>query len=144
MKNNKNIPKNNPFKVPENYFNEFNNKLSERIKEDNERTSYKRTFDIFKPYIYMAAGVLALTLFMKIGLNFFVDEPAPINSTEMQAQNNEDVFYDILIDDDYLFYNYIASIEYEDIMSEISNDDIESYLILDDYIDIELYMELEN
>ena len=52
--------KTNPFKVPENYFKEFEEKLSNRIEEEKYNKDTKWEIGSIKPYIAVAAGFLLL------------------------------------------------------------------------------------
>lgn len=143
MKEKTNISKENPFKTPESYFDTLPDKLVNRINDEKERTSYKRTFDIFKPYIYMAAGLLALAFLMKSGLNLLVDKENAINPiTTESAYSEDDIIFENLIADDYLFYSYLNNYD-ESIVSEFSSEELEEYLLCLNNIEYDLYFELE-
>lgn len=143
MSNNKNIEGKSPFKVPDLYFETLPDKLSEKIKHDKASTSYKRTFDIFKPYIYMAAALLALTFLMKTGLEFVTDNNAtsePINS-ELSYDISMDIIEHILADD-YIFYDYLADADTYSSEISLSSEELEEYILELDNIEYELYSEL--
>lgn len=143
LKEENNISKKNPFKTPKSYFDDLPDKIVNRIKEDKERTSYKRTFDIFKPYIYMAAGLLALAFLMKSGLSLLVDKEDITSPIKTQtAYSEDDTIIESLITDDYLFYTYINS-EDENIESEFSSEELEEYILALNNIEYDLYFELE-
>lgn len=48
---------NNPFKVPENYFDSLPNKIEERIKKSKENTTKVYFLETAKPYIAVAASI---------------------------------------------------------------------------------------
>ncbi len=48
---------NNPFKVPENYFDSLANKIEERIKKSKENTTKVYFLETAKPYIAVAASI---------------------------------------------------------------------------------------
>ena len=145
VKEEKHISKNKTFKVPEGYFESLPDKLIDRLHNEHPETSYKRTFNIFKPYIYLAAGLLTLTVLMKAGLHLLVD---PIAPTEATAENEtiilDETIYDILIADDYSLFDYIASAESDAEAATFYNDEYEQYLIYNENIELDLYLELEN
>jgi len=141
----KHIPKNKAFNVPKGYFETLPEKLVDKLQNEQPEKSYKHTFNIFKPYIYLAAGLLTLTVLMKAGLHLLVDPKVP---TEITAENESTIvnesFYDILIADDYSFFDYIASAESDAESATFYNDEYEQYLIYNDNIELDLYVELEN
>jgi hypothetical protein len=109
MKNLDDIEKKNAFKVPDNYFEDLEKNISERIKTENPAKKIS-PFQIFKPYIYMAASVIILGYGLKTVLSITVDKPVPPSKTQ-----TEEVVYEV-----------------EDLISEISSDDITLYEYLNE------------
>ncbi|MCT4616120.1 MAG: hypothetical protein N4A49_14760 [Marinifilaceae bacterium] len=77
MKNNK------AFKVPEDYFDNLNQKLDDKINEDNIKVPIRQ---MIKPYLWMAACIVGVFLMAKITMNLFVseaDENLLVNNTSI-------------------------------------------------------------
>jgi hypothetical protein len=143
LKEETNISKKNPFKTPESYFDTLPEKLTKKINDEKERTSYKRTFDIFKPYIYMAAGLLALAFLMKSGLNLLVDKEDVLKSTNSEITYNEDdTMLESLLSDDYLFYTYINNNDAGNV-SDFTSEELEEYILCFNNIEYDIFFELE-
>lgn len=109
MKNLDDIEKKNAFKVPDNYFENLEKNITERIKTENPAKKIS-AFQIFKPYIYMAASVIVLGYGLRAVLSIVVDKPVPPVKTQ-----TEEVVYEV-----------------EDLISEISSDDITLYEYLNE------------
>jgi hypothetical protein len=146
MKKLEDIPKENQFKVPENYFESLENKIAERIEKEK---SIKKIspFDIFKPYMYMAACVIILTFGLK-GFLLLVDKKtdAPIGKTQTEETIEPQEYYDNLISDlssdDLTLYEYLndeTDQEYAD--TEIINSD-EDLAYVEEYLS-QYYLEYE-
>ncbi len=141
MKRLNDIPKKNNFKVPDGYFENLDSKVEEKIKLEQSRAP-KSAFQIFKPYIYMAASILALVTFMKFGLNILVDKqevkPPVEDLTAQVTEYNEFIFE--VSDDDIALYEYLYEDEGIEVDEEISDEEIEEYLS-DYYLEYELLYE---
>lgn len=109
MKNLDDIEKKNVFKVPENYFEDLEKNISERIKTENPGKKVP-LFQIFKPYIYMAASIIVLGYGLKTILSVTVNKPVP----PVKIQTEEVVY------------------EVDDLISEISSDDVTLYEYLNE------------
>ena len=141
MKSLNDIPKQNNFKTPEGYFDSLDKKIAEKIK-NNEENKPKSAFEIFKPYIYMAASLIILASAIKFGLNVLVDkDPVVKPEIETIASTENNYFVDEFYDDDIAFYEYLNEKE-EKIYAanEISDEEIENYLS-HYYIEYELQYE---
>ncbi len=115
MKKLEDIPKKNSFKVPDDYFENLESKIEERV--INEKPVAKvSAFDIFKPYIYMAASVIILGYGIKAALVFFVDKSSPV----IEVSDNKELE------------------DYEDLISELSSDDLTLYEYLHEDTEQEL------
>lgn len=109
MKNLDDIEKKNVFNVPENYFEDLEKNISERIKTENPGKKVP-LFQIFKPYIYMAASIIVLGYGLKTILSVTVNKPVP----PVKIQTEEVVY------------------EVDDLISEISSDDVTLYEYLNE------------
>ncbi len=140
MKNLDNIPKENHFKTPEGYFDKLNDEIISKSKA-NKNSKPASAFQIFKPYIYMAASLIVLVTLLKFTLNTFVDND-PIIKPDIEA--NSEINYDnilyTLYEDDIAFYEFLE--EDNDIFAniEIEDQDIEDYLC-SYYLEYELMYE---
>lgn len=103
----------NPFTVPENYFDKFNNELMEKLPEKAPILPAKEIslWDRVKPWVYMAAMFCGLMLSVRI----LVGEPQA-SSKSAQAEESEEMQQDkrleLIIDqammDDYELYTYLS------------------------------------
>ncbi len=142
MKKLEDIPKKNNFKVPDNYFENLESKIEERILSENP-TAKASPFDLFKPYIYMAASVIILGYGIKTVLVFFGDKPATktevVQNTELEQYN--DMISD-LSDDHLTMYEYL----HEDVDSELAANEListdEDAAYVEDYLS-QYYLEYE-
>jgi hypothetical protein len=146
MKKLDDIPKENNFKVPENYFENLENKIAERI-ESEKPTKRISPFDIFKPYMYMAASVIVLTFGLK-GFLLLVDKKtdSPISKTKTEETIEPQEYYDNLISDlssdDLTLYEYLNDEDVEEnANSEIINSD-EDLAYVEEYLS-QYYLEYE-
>jgi hypothetical protein len=140
MKSLNDIPKQNNFKTPEGYFDSLGEKINEKIK-NNEENKPKSAFEIFKPYIYMAASLIILASAVKFGLNVLVDkDPVVKPDIETIASTENNYFVDEFYDDDIAFYEYLSEEEEIYAANDISDEEIENYLS-QYYIEYELQYE---
>ncbi|MBN2777969.1 MAG: hypothetical protein JXR36_10010 [Bacteroidales bacterium] len=140
MKSLNDIPKQNNFKTPEGYFDSLDKKIAEKIK-NNEENKPKSAFEIFKPYIYMAASLIILASAVKFGLNVLVDkDPVVKPDIETIASTESNYFLDEFYDDDIAFYEYLSEEEEVYASNDISDEEIENYLS-QYYIEYELQYE---
>ena len=73
MKNLSNMKKNQGFKVPEDYFENLSDRILERI-EQEENPKQENRLEFFKPYLWMAASILGIGLFVKVILTTTLPE----------------------------------------------------------------------
>lgn len=86
MKNLSDMKNDQPFKVPENYFENLGDRIQERI-EKEENPNGKNTFQVLKPYIWMAASVLGMALIIK----FVITSSVPDNFEDFKISKNTTV-----------------------------------------------------
>lgn len=143
MKKLDDIEKKNNFKVPDNYFEEIEKNIAEKIKTENPANKVSG-FQLFKPYIYMAASVIILGYGLKTVLTVFVDKPvAPIKpQTELAIYDVDDMISEIS-SDDVTLYEYLNEDESELAWSstKIINSD-EDLAYVEDYLS-QYYLEYE-
>lgn len=81
-----------PFKVPEDYFENLSDRVQERIAM--EENPNKKLLQILKPYFWMAASVIGIVLIAKIVLttsvpsNYKIQQISQIENTAIDTQNS--------------------------------------------------------
>jgi hypothetical protein len=148
MKKLTDIEKQNNFNVPEKYFESFSDKLNERInlEASKKEQSYKTVFQIFKPYMYMAACILILITGLRAFLEKVVEEPKETTHSNINTFNNDDYINDVLAvihDDRLAIYEYFEEItsNSDPEAEEDEIDFIEDYLLQYNIIEEELFYE---
>jgi hypothetical protein len=110
MKNLNKYPKENPFKVPEGYFENFQKDLMDKIEYSDETKNSKWQIKSIKPYLAVAAGFLLLFTIWSLFLNQF-DRNKPLK-TENTIQYSE--------------MKYLESVSSSEMIEMIAREDIES------------------
>jgi hypothetical protein len=135
MKKLDDIPKKEPFKAPEGYFDSFEDRLKTRIdaKKETQRTSL---WQAVKPYFYFAAFFAAIVFLLKIGINQFTDKYNNESQNANIAQS-ESLYYEYeFISDDMIYDELTASADSSE--NELSEEAIAAYLS-DEEIEYLLY-----
>ncbi|MFO7999713.1 MAG: hypothetical protein R6U46_00610 [Marinilabilia sp.] len=122
-----------PFKVPENYFEDFEDRLMEEIRE--EATSEKRgrlapVFSVVKPWLAMAGGFLLIAL---------IYHQAP----RLFDQENEDQEVAVELDGDEEFINSLAFIVDENDINELILSEDSSIVLPPDTFYLQTFTEEE-
>jgi len=135
--NSDNLKKKSPFKVPENYFDTFSDRLFEKLELPEAAKEKTPTWIVFKTQFAMAAGIIGFAL-LAYGAYYFI-------SDKTQITNNIAIVQDSTTDSDYSFIeeghivealtSTIADpiIEGDDIISYLVEDDVDENLIADAY-----------
>lgn len=136
------IPKKDVFKVPEGYFNSFEEELKTKLKET--KSSKTRIYDIVLPYVYMAASIIILAIAIKTVLNVFVDKKEIENQTsEIHEYTFAEAYYYDIYNDQLLIMDYIENY-YDENQNSYDNNltslEMEDYLV-NYYIEYELLNE---
>lgn len=98
----------NPFRVPEGYFENFSERLIEQLTEkDRTTTRFKEPtlWDKIKPWVYMAAVFAAAAFIIRIGRD---DNSISEADAELMADEYLDAAIDESLLDDYSFYVYLT------------------------------------
>lgn len=133
------LKKENPFQVPENYFDSLGSRISDRIVSNtSQKEAPVFAFARLKPILIYTGSIAAVVLFIYMGVSFFskdVDHPALVAQTSSQDLNE----YAIVsgIDEATLLENFPQETEVAaDTTDHIKNKDkIIDYLV-DQNIDI--------
>ena len=109
----KDIPKDNPFKVPEGYFENFSNGIMSQLTDLEQEVSIKiNLWHRVRPWVYMAAMFAGVALMIRI----FVGSPTqPLMKTYSSGGLKLTSLSDVEIED---FYNY-----YEDELARMAYGD---------------------
>ncbi len=124
-----NIKKENPFSVPDNYFDEFPSKIQNEISEKEKLPYLKRFLQVLKPNLSLAASITIFALIAVIAVKSFVKDSNTYNNNiaddseiadiemfdiddntiidiiveETETNNDDEIFDDEILD--YLAYN---------------------------------------
>lgn len=132
MENFNDIPKKNCFKTPNGYFKNLEEEIKAKTIDGDEfnRTGFFSKFEIVKPYVYLAAGMIALVFIIRLGLEIGVGDyqesrrfPAYLVT---ESSFKEDYIDNIALNQMEVM-NYIFDDE-EDFFEDIDNDYLEEYL----------------
>lgn len=109
------MKKNKPFKVPNDYFENLNDRVQERI-EKEENPIKQGVFQLVKPYLWMAASIIGMALIIKVIITNSVptdyQNPKISQIEDTSTINNTEMEYDLFFDN----------------MSETTSDEIIEYL----------------
>jgi hypothetical protein len=135
------IKKNQQLGVPENYFEQFNDRLAEKIK--NKHQGEKRTFyQLIKPQLAVAASFAALFLLAYTVFNVLIPEKDGISLTESEIYatlENELADIDELMLVEHIEYNkktkFYSDIDLseKEILEYLSNELLDDNLLIKDY-----------
>ena len=103
----------NPFRVPDQYFEDFTQELMNKLPEKEPMTSMPEItlWQRVKPWIYMTAMFCGIMLSVKIFVgNPSKDEFPAISQTEVENLPDEDleIMIDRIMMDDYTIYQYLT------------------------------------
>jgi len=106
--------KSNPFEVPENYFDDFEKNLVNRINESDKKQEGKWKLNSIKPFLAVAAGFALI-----FSMWFMFLDKLNIKNTALKSQDNEQE----------LILNYFESVSSDELIriiasEEFSNNDI--------------------
>lgn len=129
--------KKNNFQVPENYFENFNEKLQNRIsRSESEVKSGKTIFLLNRKFAYAASIIVIFTISFFTFNSLQKTKSEPLNKTQIAELINEDL---IDMEDEYL-YDYI--IENKNISTKSDDENSVENYILDEVDESTLYDEI--
>jgi hypothetical protein len=134
------IPKMNPFKVPENYFEDVNRKI---ISATSERTEEIRRINFFsrnKYYLLIAASVTAFLVLGYMAVIFLNPENKKLQLSEVVTEESPEMYLNDI--DIYTLEETIVPVSASLEESEISKADIIDYLMLNDIEINDIYAQL--
>ncbi len=111
--------KENPFKVPENYFENFTSQMMDQLPEKPARVEPKKTttWQKFKPFLYMAAMFVGAALIIKVA-SYEMDKNELARQMEgYELSEADDQYFNEVVNgtmlDDYSLYVYLTSSDNE-------------------------------
>lgn len=136
----KEIPDKNPFKVPEDYFEDVNRKIITATSGYNQETKEIRLYKRVRPYLLIAASITGFLILSYTAIQLL----SPKNTDPIVSEVLLDEYNDFYLNDiDILtLEESAASLDLYEELPEINTTDIVEYLLLDN-IDInEIYEQL--
>jgi len=131
------MQKDNPYKVPENYFDNLGAQIQEKIKQEEnqfEPIEEKKSLIVqLKPYMWMAASVFVLVFAARIILSVSVSPEykiASIGNEELQANADIDSIEAVTNEGDAQFFDELFDATSDDIIDYLSDSDIDTDILL--------------
>ena len=122
MNNLSDMKKNSPFKVPKNYFGNVSDRVMEKI-EKEDAPSNKNIIMVLKPYMWMAASIIGLVLFVKL----IITSSVPSEFRNQQLTQIEDTNSTIIdIAEPELYFDNMSEITSDEIIEYLSNYELET------------------
>jgi hypothetical protein len=137
MKATENIPGKNPFKVPENYFEEVNRKIISVTEESAPTAGKNRLYRKLRPWLAIAASVAVFILLGYGAVKIFLPGNRNMRVPEISLQEFTESYFDD-IDLSTLEESVASIIPYSEVPYVNSRELIE-YLILEDISENEIY-----
>lgn len=128
MKNFENIPGKNPFKVPENYFEEVNRRIISAIAGEDEKSVKRSLYRRMRPYLLAAAAFTGFVIISYFAARVFIT-----GGKDQESSLAETVSVSYLNDIDiYSIEESALEVEHSDGLSGIKKSEIVDYLMLED------------
>jgi len=128
MNEKSNIEKYNPFKVPENYFDELAGKIVRKVSGTDVKKRV-RLYSLAKPHLMLAAAMIGFVIISYAGLKLILPDREAGFPDMNFAEYTELFLYEI---DDYLIINELKATDSYQFAKRLDNEDIIEYLINED------------
>lgn len=142
MKKINEIPAQNPFKVPENYFEDVNRKIISAtigMEEINDRKTI-RLYSRVRPYLLIAASITGFIILSYAGLRLFTNERSNYQISELLRDvSTESYISDI---DIMTLEQQVADLDLFDSPPEVDESDLIDYIMLEDIEINDIYEQL--
>ncbi len=105
-----NIPKKNCFKTPGDYFEESKKQILLKTVDKKQRRTLNTSYELFKPYVYLAAGMLFLVIIIRLGLEIGIGDYKQQKHHQIQLVHEdsyEDKLYDFILSDKNFIMTYL-------------------------------------
>jgi len=132
MNNESKIKDQNPFRVPENYFDEVKSKVLSGPSGNGGEEKKSYVVRLLKPALTLAAAMLALAIISYSGLKLLFPENEQVNEvsyTEFIHQFDEAELIDIIVQEEYNSQEF--NIDSDEIIDYLLEQDIEYTLIIE-------------
>jgi hypothetical protein len=129
MMNIKNIADKNPYKVPDNYFEEVNQRIIVATSGDTRQVVKTGILSRFRPYFVAAASVTGFIILSYVAARYLGTERNTHESEEVYAETFTEPFINDI--DIFTLEENAASIRLPDDLPGINKSDIIDYLILE-------------
>jgi hypothetical protein len=130
-----------PFSVPDDYFDNFYGRLRERMEVKTGPGLFRKTYQLIKPQLALAAAIAAFVIIGYTAVRFFSHDISPAETTDEIDDIIEYCIYDF--DDDMLISTlaeeenvswWNSSMETEEILDYLSEEnDIDYFELIDIY-----------
>jgi hypothetical protein len=120
-----NLSKKKPFCVPDNYFDNFSDRLLEKIELQESKKLKTPFLLVFKTQFAMAAGIIGFAL-LAYGAYYFISDKKPVTDTIAIVQDTTDAEY-YFVEEDHI----IEALSTKTTKPNLEGDDIISYLVED-------------
>jgi hypothetical protein len=134
------ITKKNPFKVPDNYFEEANRKIISDSSYHTLDVKRESIFSRFKPYLFAAASVAAFLIISYAGIKLLLPDRETNQLSEVIAKENPEMYLNDI--DIFTLEENAESMALINDQSDVTKKDIIDYLLLDDIEINEIYAQL--
>ncbi|MGA2406685.1 MAG: hypothetical protein ABSF81_08050 [Bacteroidales bacterium] len=141
MKKLNDIPAENPFKVPDDYFEEVNRKIISITTGRDYDVKKIRLYDRIRPYLLIAASVAGFILISYAGMKLLTpDKTKNSQISEVLKDENPDSYMNDI--DIYSLEENASSLNLSEEGPEVSKTDIIEYLLLDNVEISDIYEQL--
>jgi hypothetical protein len=121
------IPGKNPFKVPENYFEDVNKKIISATSGYENEVRKIGFYNRFRPYFLVAASVAGLAILSLVAVNLLSPDRKVIQISEVINRENSELFLNEF--DIQTLEENLAPMQLSQEKSELNNADIVDYLL---------------
>lgn len=134
------IPKESPFKVPENYFDEVNRKILSAASDVSHDRNRTRFIHRFRTQLAIAASVAGFVLLSYAGIKLLTHEKSITQVAEVfSAEENESIINDL---DIFTLEENLSSSGIHEKISELNSNEIIDYLLLENIEISDIYEKL--
>jgi len=134
------IPCKNPFKVPENYFEEVNRKIISATSGYEKEIRKIGFYNRFRPYFLVAASVTGFIILSYAAVNFLSHDKKNIQVSEAINEENPELYLNDI--DIFTLEENVASMVFSQEESEANKADIVDYLLQDNIEISDIYEKL--
>lgn len=135
-----NISQKNPFKVPDNYFEEVNRKIVSAASDNKQDAARVNLFIRFKPYLAIAASIAAFIIIGFFAVNILTVPDVRYDISDVVLEASPDIYMNDI--DMFSLEENVASSENYNEESGVSSEEIIDYLMLENIEISDIYEQL--